>query len=74
MNQEIIYSDKIQGDEGNYEWSVRFDRNRRYLGISQTCDNNDIQRVLLSPRQVEALRGFLSQQFKPRKRRKLAKA
>ncbi len=53
------YSDKIDGDRGNYGWPVRFDKTGRgYLGITQFDGETVKDRVLLSPKQVKALITF----------------
>ncbi len=60
MDRELqyVYSDKIPGDPDNFNWEVRFDKSREgYVGITQYDD--ELSRVLLSPRQVAALRKFL---------------
>lgn len=58
------YSEPIPGTKGNYNWSVRFDSNRGYLGISQTreADVGGSQRILLSPKQVKALLAFVGKE------------
>ena len=56
---EIRYSDKIKGDSGNYNWQIRLDADRGYLGITQWIDGGEIERVLLSPKQLDALLAFL---------------
>jgi len=57
----IYYSDKIDGDEGNYRWAVTYDRSDGYIGITQTEDGNVKDRVLLSPAQVKKLTEFIAQ-------------
>ena len=54
----IRYSRQIKGDRQNYHWPVTFDKNGSHLGITQKC-NDDIERVLLSRRQVVELLKFL---------------
>lgn len=56
---KIIYSDRIPGTDGNYNWAVRYDKDGGFVGISQTKDDGTIERVLLSPRQVKALLKFI---------------
>ena len=53
------YSPDIQGDEGNYNQSVRFDKTGGYVGISQYETDILKDRVLLTPKQVEALIKFV---------------
>lgn len=55
-----VYSKDIPGTEGNYNWSVRFDSTDGFLGITQMKANGEIERVLLSPRQVKALKAFVT--------------
>lgn len=55
---ETKYSDKIPGDRGNYKWSVQLDLTDGYLGITQFDGDEVKERVLLSPKQVEALLDF----------------
>lgn len=54
----IRYSEKVKGNEQNYNWEVRFDSDGGYLGISQYKEEAGIERVLLSPKQVKALLEF----------------
>ena len=57
---ETKYSEKIEGDRGNYRLQVRFDlTGRKYLGITQFDGKEVKDRVLLSPKQVDELRNFL---------------
>jgi len=57
---QIKYSEKVKGNNQNYNWAVRFDRDHGYLGISQyNEDGSHKERVLLSPAQVKALQEFL---------------
>jgi hypothetical protein len=68
MEQGItIYSDNIPGNEGNYQWAVRFDKTRPerhthepgYIGITQFDEDGKLkERVLLSPAQMKALISF----------------
>jgi hypothetical protein len=54
---QTIYSEKIPGDEGNWLWQMRFDKSTGgYIGITQYDD--ELSRVLLSPKQVRALLAF----------------
>lgn len=53
-----VYSDRVQGDKGNYDWPVIFDKTRGYVGIVQ-YDDTGVQRVLLSPDQIKALVKFI---------------
>ena len=53
------YSKEVPGEKGNYRQAVGFDDTNGYVGIGQWTDTR-IERVLLSPRQVRALRTFLS--------------
>lgn len=55
------YSEKVEGNDSNYKWAVRFDIDNGYLGINQyhsSDEGNKIERVLLSPKQVRALAKF----------------
>ena len=57
---QIKYSEKVKGNNQNYNWAVRFDSDHGYLGISQyNEDGSHKERVLLSPAQVKALQEFL---------------
>lgn len=53
------YSVTFEGSRSNYGWSVRFDVTDGILGISQTHDDGQIERVLLSKNQVNELLAFL---------------
>ncbi len=56
---EIEYSRRIPGQRQNYGWAVRFDETEGSLGIQQYDEDGDsAARVLLSPKQVEALMVF----------------
>lgn len=59
MEDEIKYTEKLKGDDGNYDWVARLDLDRGYLGVTQWVDNGKIERVLLSPAQVDALLAFV---------------
>lgn len=65
MPGDTRYSEEIEGARGNYDWPVRFDVTDGYIGITQTHEpeapheQRTIERVLLSPKQVEALLDFL---------------
>lgn len=62
---KTVYGDKIDGDEGNYRWTVRFDKNKAgYVGITQWEGTDVKDRVLLSPEQVRELRIFLKERLK----------
>lgn len=53
------YSDEILGSKGNYKQAVTFDKTDGFIGISQRDDNGVLMdRVLLSPEQVQALIKF----------------
>jgi hypothetical protein len=59
-NGTVRYSEKIDGDQGNYDWQVRFDvTDNGYLGINQYEGKNLADRVLLSPAQVQELIDFV---------------
>jgi hypothetical protein len=59
-SHETKYSNKIDGDKGNYQQQVRFDlTGLKYLGITQFDGETVKDRVLLSPKQVDELRAFL---------------
>lgn len=53
-----VYSDRVQGDVGNFDWTVRFDVTDGYVGISQWGDSG-CERILLSPAQMKALFEFV---------------
>lgn len=53
-----IYSDAVEGETGNWDWRVKFDITDGYIGITQWNDDSS-DRVLLSPRQVQALKRFI---------------
>lgn len=61
MQGKITYSEEIPGAVGNYHWPVQFDKTDGYIGITQTCDHGEIERVLLSRAQVKALIAFVGQ-------------
>ena len=63
---ETHYGPWLAGDSGNYDLPVRFDRTDGYVGISQKDDAATTERVLLTPRQVRALRAFIQARRKPR--------
>jgi len=61
------YSEKIDGDERNYNWAVRFDNTGPekyssepgYIGITQFDEYGKVkERVLLSPQQVQEFINF----------------
>lgn len=56
-----VYSDKVQGDAGNFNWAVRFDVTDGYVGISQWGDSG-CERILLSPAQIKVLFEFIKDQ------------
>lgn len=61
------YSEKIDGDQGNYGWQARFDvSDNGYLGINQYEAGGLTDRILLSPGQVRALLEFVG---KPKAKR-----
>lgn len=68
MSDVTIYSQTVEGDKGNYSWSVRFDKTRSkkhthepgYIGISQFEGGKMQERVLLSPTQAKELVEFIS--------------
>jgi hypothetical protein len=70
---EIQYSDELVGDARNYHRNARFDFSDGYLGLTQwegrrgPLGYRNLQRVLLSPAQVLALRQFITPR-KPRRR------
>jgi hypothetical protein len=54
------YSEKIEGDHGNYGWQTRFDiSDNGYLGINQYEAGGLTDRILLSPNQVRELIEFV---------------
>lgn len=61
-SEETVYSDEVKGATANYNWSARFDMSGgKFLGISQTHDDGTIERVLLVPAQIRALKAFLDE-------------
>ena len=60
-----MYSGEVQGDKGNFEWVVSFDKTGKrgstkgYLGITQLEEGKVTDRVLLSIDQVKELQKFL---------------
>lgn len=58
------YSEKIPGNERNWNWSVRFDSTGGYIRLVQTHEDGTIEIVLLSPGQVKALLKFLGAERK----------
>lgn len=61
MDGRTYYSDKIDGERGNYGWPVRYDLTDGYVGITQTEGDVVKDRVLLSPKQVKELTRFIEQ-------------
>ena len=55
---EIEYSDKVKGDARNFDQAVKFDKQEGYIGITQYDGDSVRDRVLLSPKQFEALKRF----------------
>ena len=53
------YSEKIEGDAGNYYWLARFDVTDGYVGITQLEGTHVKDRVLLSSEQFRALVAFV---------------
>ena len=54
------YSAVVKGGSGNWRRDVRFDVTDGYVGISAyEGGNKPIQRVLLTPKQFEALKVFV---------------
>ena len=43
----MTYSAKIKGDKTNYNWPVEFGRESQTVGITQWCDGEFTERVLL---------------------------
>lgn len=56
----VRVSDKINGDDSNYKWVVRFDGIGATIGITQWSDGGQVQRILLSPAQAKELIKFIS--------------
>lgn len=55
-----IYSRKVEGDAANYHNACTFDLTDGYLGITEVQPGRKtIERVLLSPKQVDALIDWL---------------
>jgi len=70
----MSYSDKIPGDKHNYKWAVRFDNTGPadyvhepgYIGVTQFDEEGNLkERVLLSPKQMDALIKFSHKVRKP---------
>jgi hypothetical protein len=60
MSDRTTYSDLIDGDSGNHDQPVRFDKTAGYIGIAQWESGGKLtDRVLLSPAQMKALREFV---------------
>lgn len=59
MKGRTHYSEEIKGARGNYNFPVRYDLTDGYLGITQKESGTVMDRVLLSPRQVEEMTKFL---------------
>jgi hypothetical protein len=57
----IVYSKKIKGARGTYNWPARFDWTDGFVGITQFKDNRNSQRVLLTPAQVAKLVKFIKE-------------
>ena len=60
--EETRYSAAIAGSSGNYERAARYDWTGGFLGITQFASDPSsaiLNRVLLSPQQVEALVAFM---------------
>ena len=63
--ERTVYSKKIPGAKRNYKWPVKFDRTggrvRGYIGINQYSSDGKriVDRVVLSPAQVEAFLEFV---------------
>lgn len=56
---DTVYSTKVPGARGNYEWPVRFDKSDGYVGINQYDGDKLTDRVLLSAKQVRELIAFV---------------
>lgn len=52
------YSEKIKGEPRNHDRPARFDLTDGFLGITQNC-GIEIDRVLLSPKQIRELISFI---------------
>lgn len=66
--EDTRYSGDIGGDDGNYHWPIKLDINKDgYLGINQW--GNKMDRILLSPEQVQEIISFV-QQNPPEPKRK----
>ncbi len=60
--ETTIYSLKIEGEPPNYNWPVSFDITDGFVGIDQYKDyaeRRTIDRVLLSPTQMQELIAFV---------------
>lgn len=55
-----FYSVRIEGDKRNHQFPVQFDATDGYIGIEQFDGESRVQdRVLLTPKQAEALVKFI---------------
>lgn len=65
-----VYSEQIKGDRRNYHWSIRCDvTDGKYLGITQDHPIGGLlERVLLSPTQVDEIIRF----YREQRRKKVA--
>lgn len=58
-NGTTIYSDEVTGSRENHNMPVRFDLTDGCLGITQMNGTSGLDRVLLTPLQLKALREFV---------------
>ncbi len=60
MSGRTRYSAVVKGSTGNWRRDVRFDVTNGYVGITAyEIGDAPIQRVLLTPKQFEALKAFV---------------
>lgn len=66
MRGQTRYSDKIEGNRGNFNWSAKYDLTNGYLGLTQAEGDEVKDRVLLSPAQVKELTEFIERKGRSR--------
>jgi len=60
VGREITdYSEQVAGDRQNHGRAVQFDVTDGYVGITAFDNDGGVDRVLLTPKQLTALRVFL---------------
>jgi hypothetical protein len=66
-DDRVYYSKPLKGEWCNYGWIVRCDVSDGCLGINQTKEGAETDRVLLSPKQVAEIVMFYNA-HKPRRK------